>query len=154
MIPLCPVHLKVIQRVHLIRCYHLMLIGGLLIVLFAGWKLGKAAVFDELTNGGTHPVLKTEIVMTTLEAIKARHSVRKYSDKPIESAKVETLRANLSTFSAHTPASWRPHTAPGPRQTAGPIRDSIPFGGPRTGTSVRPIHASVAIRPGPPGEWA
>jgi len=34
----------------------LMLIGGLLIVIFAGWKLGKAAVFDELTNGGTHPV--------------------------------------------------------------------------------------------------
>lgn len=34
----------------------LMLIGGLLIVLFAGWKLGKATVFDEITNGGTHPV--------------------------------------------------------------------------------------------------
>ena len=34
----------------------LMLIGGLLIVIFAGWKLGKAIVFDELTNGGTHPV--------------------------------------------------------------------------------------------------
>ena len=34
----------------------LMLIGGLLIVIFAGWKLGKAAVYDELTNGGTHPV--------------------------------------------------------------------------------------------------
>ena len=34
----------------------LMLLGGLLIVIFAGWKLGKAAVFDELTNGGTHPV--------------------------------------------------------------------------------------------------
>ena len=34
----------------------LMLIGGLLIVIFAGWKLGKATVFDELTNDGTHPV--------------------------------------------------------------------------------------------------
>ena len=34
----------------------LMLIGGLLIVIFGGWKLGKAAVFDEITNGGTHPV--------------------------------------------------------------------------------------------------
>ena len=34
----------------------LMLIGGLLIVIFAGWKLGKAAVYDELTNGGTHTV--------------------------------------------------------------------------------------------------
>lgn len=33
----------------------LMLLIGLLIVIFAGWKLGKAAVFDELTNGGTHP---------------------------------------------------------------------------------------------------
>ena len=28
----------------------LMLIGGLLIVLFAGWKLGKKVVFEELTN--------------------------------------------------------------------------------------------------------
>ncbi len=34
----------------------LMLIGGLLIVIFAGWKLGKAVVFDEITNGGTHHV--------------------------------------------------------------------------------------------------
>ena len=34
----------------------LMLLGGMLIVIFAGWKLGKAAVFDEITNGGTHPV--------------------------------------------------------------------------------------------------
>jgi len=31
----------------------LMLIGGLLMVIFVGWKLGKATVFDELTNGGT-----------------------------------------------------------------------------------------------------
>lgn len=28
----------------------LMLIGGLLIVIFAGWKLGKKVVFEELTN--------------------------------------------------------------------------------------------------------
>ena len=34
----------------------LMLIGGLLIVLFVGWKLGKVVVFDEITNGGTRPV--------------------------------------------------------------------------------------------------
>ena len=34
----------------------LMLIGGLLIVVFAGWKLGKKVVFDEVTNGGTHHV--------------------------------------------------------------------------------------------------
>ena len=27
-----------------------MLIGGLLIVIFAGWKLGKKVVFEELTN--------------------------------------------------------------------------------------------------------
>lgn len=31
----------------------LMLIGGLLVVLFVGWKLGRKGVFDELTNGGT-----------------------------------------------------------------------------------------------------
>jgi NSS family neurotransmitter:Na+ symporter len=31
----------------------LMLIGGLLVVLFVGWKLGRDNVFDELTNGGT-----------------------------------------------------------------------------------------------------
>jgi NSS family neurotransmitter:Na+ symporter len=30
----------------------LMLIGGLLVVLFAGWKLGRKGVFEELTNGG------------------------------------------------------------------------------------------------------
>ena len=31
--------------------------------------------------------------MTELEAIKARHSVRKYTDKPIEAAKIAQLRA-------------------------------------------------------------
>lgn len=31
----------------------LMLIGGLLVVLFAGWKLGRKVIHDELTNGGT-----------------------------------------------------------------------------------------------------
>ena len=30
----------------------LMLIGGLIVVLFVGWKLGKKVVRDELTNGG------------------------------------------------------------------------------------------------------
>lgn len=30
----------------------LMLIGGLLVVLFVGWKLGRENVFDEITNGG------------------------------------------------------------------------------------------------------
>lgn len=33
--------------------------------------------------------------MTLQEAIKARHSVRKYTDKPIETAKVATLRADI-----------------------------------------------------------
>ena len=33
--------------------------------------------------------------MTLQEAIKARHSVRKYSDKPIETAKVASLRAEI-----------------------------------------------------------
>ena len=31
----------------------LLTVGGLLVVLFVGWKLPKADVFDELTNGGT-----------------------------------------------------------------------------------------------------
>ncbi|MBR5100704.1 MAG: hypothetical protein IKX34_05325, partial [Bacteroidales bacterium] len=31
----------------------LMLIGGLLVVLFVGWKLGRKVIHDELTNGGT-----------------------------------------------------------------------------------------------------
>ncbi|MDD2594244.1 MAG: sodium-dependent transporter [Bacteroidales bacterium] len=31
----------------------LMPIGGLLIVIFVGWRLGKTAAFDELTNHGT-----------------------------------------------------------------------------------------------------
>ena len=30
----------------------LMLVGGLLVVLFAGWKLGRKVVHDELTNSG------------------------------------------------------------------------------------------------------
>ena len=34
----------------------LMLLGGLLIVIFAGWKLGRKVVYDEVTNGGTLPV--------------------------------------------------------------------------------------------------
>lgn len=34
----------------------LMLLGGLLIVIFVGWKLGKKIVYDELTNGGTHHI--------------------------------------------------------------------------------------------------
>jgi len=36
----------------------LMLIGGLLVVLFVGWKLGREIVFDELTNGGTFKLPK------------------------------------------------------------------------------------------------
>ena len=31
----------------------LMLIGGLLVVLFVGWKLGRQVIHDELTNSGT-----------------------------------------------------------------------------------------------------
>lgn len=34
----------------------LMLIGGLLVVLFAGWKLGRKVIHDELTSGGSHRV--------------------------------------------------------------------------------------------------
>ncbi len=31
----------------------LLTVGGLLVVLFVGWKMSRADVFDELTNGGT-----------------------------------------------------------------------------------------------------
>ena len=31
----------------------LLTVGGLLVVLFVGWKLKREVVFDELTNGGT-----------------------------------------------------------------------------------------------------
>ena len=31
----------------------LLTVGGLLVVLFVGWKMPRADVFDELTNGGT-----------------------------------------------------------------------------------------------------
>ena len=31
----------------------LLTVGGLLVVLFVGWKMPKADVYDELTNGGT-----------------------------------------------------------------------------------------------------
>lgn len=34
----------------------LMLIGGLLVVIFVGWKLGPSQAFDEITNSGTLPV--------------------------------------------------------------------------------------------------
>ncbi|MBR1574247.1 MAG: nitroreductase [Bacteroidales bacterium] len=40
--------------------------------------------------------------MTTLEAIQTRHSVRKYTDKPIERAKVATLRAAIESFNAES----------------------------------------------------
>ena len=38
--------------------------------------------------------------MTELEAIKARHSVRNYLDRPIEAMQVEALRAEISTINA------------------------------------------------------
>ena len=38
--------------------------------------------------------------MTELEAIKARHSVRNYLDRPIEAPQVEALRAEISTINA------------------------------------------------------
>ena len=40
--------------------------------------------------------------MTIQEAIKARHSVRKYADKPIEMAKVSTLRSELEIINAES----------------------------------------------------
>ena len=38
--------------------------------------------------------------MTELEAIKARHSVRQYTERPIEASQVEALRAEISTINA------------------------------------------------------
>ena len=40
--------------------------------------------------------------MTELEAIKARHSVRKYTDQPIETAKVATFRAEIERLNAES----------------------------------------------------
>ena len=40
--------------------------------------------------------------MTIQEAIKARHSVRKYTDKPIETTKVATLRADIERANAES----------------------------------------------------
>ena len=40
--------------------------------------------------------------MELIEAIKARHSVRKYTDQPIETAKVATLRAEVEKLNAES----------------------------------------------------
>ena len=40
--------------------------------------------------------------MTVIEAIKERHSVRKYTDKPIETAKVAELRAEIDKANAES----------------------------------------------------
>lgn len=40
--------------------------------------------------------------MTEFEAIKARHSVRKYTDKPIETAKVATIRVAIENINAES----------------------------------------------------
>ena len=40
--------------------------------------------------------------MTILDAIKTRHSVRKYADKPIETAKVATLRSEIERLNAES----------------------------------------------------
>ena len=38
--------------------------------------------------------------MELIDAIKARHSVRKYTDKPIEMAKVGALKAEMERINA------------------------------------------------------
>ncbi len=43
--------------------------------------------------------------MELIEAIKARHSVRKYLDKPIEAAKADTLRTAIERIN-HESFSW------------------------------------------------
>ena len=40
--------------------------------------------------------------MTELEAIKARHSVRKYTDKPIEISAVAALKAEIENINAES----------------------------------------------------
>lgn len=40
--------------------------------------------------------------MTILDAIKTRHAVRKYADKPIETAKVATLRSEIESLNAES----------------------------------------------------
>lgn len=40
--------------------------------------------------------------MTILDAIKTRHAVRKYADKPIETAKVATLRSEIERLNAES----------------------------------------------------
>ena len=40
--------------------------------------------------------------MELIEAIKARHSVRKYTDQPIETAKIATLRAEAEKLNAES----------------------------------------------------
>ena len=40
--------------------------------------------------------------MTIQEAIKARHSVRKYTDQPIETAKIATLRTKVEKLNVES----------------------------------------------------
>ena len=40
--------------------------------------------------------------MTELEAIKARHSVRKYTDRPIETAQVTAIRGAIESINAES----------------------------------------------------
>ena len=44
---------KIFDLFDFLSANFLMLICGLLFVIFVGWKLGRKAVFDELSNGGT-----------------------------------------------------------------------------------------------------
>lgn len=46
--------------------------------------------------------------MNELEAIKARHSVRKYTDKPIETAKIATLRVEIEKLNAESGLNIQP----------------------------------------------
>ena len=40
--------------------------------------------------------------MTVQEAVKARHSVRKYADKPVEAAKIDTLRSEIEKLNGES----------------------------------------------------
>ncbi|MBO6096871.1 MAG: nitroreductase, partial [Bacteroidales bacterium] len=40
--------------------------------------------------------------MEIIEAIKARHSVRKYTDRPIEAEKLEAIKASVERINAQT----------------------------------------------------
>ena len=69
-----------------------------------GWQLADnptgATSVDVVEQNDYICILAIRTNMTELEAIKARHSVRKYTDRPIEVAKIATLKAEVERVNA------------------------------------------------------